>query len=222
MENSILDFKRKENLSERAYIEIKEMILSGRLKQGEAISINSMTELLGISRTPITNACQKLEFEKFLTIIPKQGVIVNTITVDDIREIYELRAAIETYSAKRAFENITEADIRILRESLEIQRRLADEKNVYGFMKEDIKFHKFLLSKYSNTEVFSVIESLYDRSFIIGLKSGERAGRLINNVQEHQVIVEALERGDKEGFIDAIEKNIINGYINLTGNYEFK
>lgn len=222
MGNSILDFKRKENLSERAYIEIKEMILSGRLKQGEAISINSMTELLGISRTPITNACQKLEFEKFLTIIPKQGVIVNTITVDDIREIYELRAAIETYSAKRAFENITEADIRILRESLEIQRRLADEKNVYGFMKEDIKFHKFLLSKYSNTEVFSVIESLYDRSFIIGLKSGERAGRLINNVQEHQVIVEALERGDKEGFIDAIEKNIINGYINLTGNYEFK
>lgn len=222
MGNSILDFKRKENLSERAYIEIKEMILSGRLKQGEAISINSMTELLGISRTPITNACQKLEFEKFLTIIPKQGVIVNTITVDDIREIYELRAAIETYSAKRAFENITEADIRILRESLEIQRRLADEKNVYEFMKEDIKFHKFLLSKYSNTEVFSVIESLYDRSFIIGLKSGERAGRLINNVQEHQVIVEALERGDKEGFIDAIEKNIINGYINLTGNYEFK
>ena len=220
-EKRTFEFKRKENLSERAYHEIKEMILNGKLQQGEVISINSMTEILGISRTPITNACQKLEFEKFLTIIPKQGVIVNAITVDDIREIYELRAAIESYSARRAFHNISEKDIKILQESLALQKKLVEDKNVHEFMKEDIKFHKFLLSKYSNTEVFSVLESLYDRSFMIGLKSGERAGRLMDNIIEHELIVTALEEEDKEKFVEAIERNILNGYINLTGNYEF-
>ncbi len=213
---------KKENLSEKAYIDIKEMILDGRLKQGEVISINSMTEILDISRTPITNACQKLEFEKFLTIIPKQGVIVNSITIDDARELYELRAAIESYSAKRAFDNITQNDIKILKESLRIQKNYVKSGNVYGFMKEDTSFHKFLLSKYNNTQFFSTINTLYDRSFLASLKSGEKSERLLNNLKEHEKIIEALENKNKMEFVEAIEINILNGYINLTGNYEYK
>ena len=214
--------QKKENLSEKAYTAIKEMIIDGRLKQGEVISINSMTEILDISRTPITNACQKLEFEKFLTIIPKQGVIVNTITIDDARELYELRAAIETYSAKRAFDNITHEDIEILKESLKTQKKHAESGNIYEFMKEDTNFHKFLLSKYNNTQFFSIINTLYDRSFMASLKSGEKSERLLNNLKEHEIIIEALENKNKMAFVEAIEINILNGYINLTGDYEFK
>ncbi|MPM14071.1 HTH-type transcriptional repressor RspR [bioreactor metagenome] len=218
----IQELQKRDNLSEKAYIAIKEMILSGRLKQGEAISINSMTEILGISRTPITNACQKLEFEKFLTIVPKQGVIVNSITIDDARELYELRAAIESYSAKRAFDNIKQSDIEILKESLKIQRKYVECGNVYEFMKEDTNFHKFLLSKYNNTQFFSVINTLYDRAFMASLKSGEKSKRLYNNLKEHENIIEALEKKDKDAFVEAVEINILNGFINLTGNYQFK
>jgi len=217
----IQELQKRDNLSEKAYIAIKEMILNGRLNQGEAISINSMTEILGISRTPITNACQKLEYEKFLTIVPKQGVIVNSITIDDARELYELRAAIESYSAKRAFDNIKQSDIEFLKESLEIQKKYVENGNVYEFMKEDINFHKFLLSKYNNTQFFSIINTLYDRSFIASLKSGEKSMRLYNNLKEHERIIEALEKKNKNAFVEAIEINILNGFINLTGNYEF-
>ncbi len=213
---------KKENLSEKAYNIIKEMIIDGRLKQGEVISINSMTEILDISRTPITNACQKLEFEKFLTIIPKQGVVVNSITIDDARELYELRAAIESYSAKRAFDNIKQEDIEILKKSLNIQKEHVKDGNVYEFMKEDTNFHKFLLSKYNNTQFFSIINTLYDRSFMASLKSGEKSERLVNNLKEHERIIESLENKNKMEFIEAIEINILNGYINLTGNYEFR
>ena len=214
--------QKKINLSEKAYMDIKEMILNGSLKQGEIISINSMTEILDISRTPITNACQKLEFEKFLTIVPKHGVIVNSITIDDAREIYELRAAIESYSAKRAFDKITQEDIEFLKDSLEIQRGHMESGNVYDFMKEDTNFHKFLLEKYNNSQFFSIVNTLYDRSFMASLESGEKLDRLSNNLKEHEDIINALENKDKEAFIDAIEVNILNGYINLTGNYEFK
>ncbi len=213
---------KKENLSEKAYIAIKEMIMDGRLKQGEGISINAMTEILDISRTPITNACQKLEYERFLTILPKQGVIVNSLTIDDIREIYELRAAIESYSAKRAFEHIFEEDIEHLRKSIRKQTEYAQNGNVYEFMREDIHFHKFILEKYNNTQFLTIINTLYDRSFMASLKSGEKKGRLLNNLEEHLKIIEALEEKNRDKFVETIEINILNGFINLTGDYQLK
>lgn len=213
--------QKKENLSEKAYDSIKEMILNETLKQGEIISINAMTEILNISRTPITNACQKLEYEKFLTIIPKQGVIVNTITIDDIREIFELRAAIESYSAKRAFESITAEDIDFLHKSLETQKKYAENNNVFEFMKEDIRFHRFLLKKYNNSQFITIINTLYDRSFMVSLKSGKKTDRMLKNLKEHEKIIEALENKNKNEFIEAIEINIMKGYVNLTGDYDF-
>lgn len=212
---------KRENLSERAYNEIKRMILQGTLEQGEVISINSMTEILDISRTPITNACQKLEFEKFLTIVPKQGVVINTITINDAREIYELRAAIESYAAKKAFYDFRQADIEYLKKSLEIQKSHVENENIYEFMKEDTNFHRFILKKYNNTQFFSIIDTLYDRSFMASLKSGQQTNRLLNNLKEHEEIIEALESRDKEAFVEAIEANILNGYISLTGDYQF-
>jgi DNA-binding GntR family transcriptional regulator len=109
------------SLTQTAYKIIKDKIVNGELKQGEAMSISAMAKQLDISRTPITYACQKLETDKFLTIVPKQGVIIHTITINDAKEIYELRAAIETYSAKRIFSTITKNDIDNLESSYIIQ-----------------------------------------------------------------------------------------------------
>lgn len=212
---------QSQNLSEEAYKAIKEKIVNGELKQGEVISISAMAEKLKISRTPVTNACQRLEFEKFLTIIPKLGVIINSITIDDAREIYELRAAIETYSAKRAFENITNEDIDYLKKSLEKQIEYINKKDIYNYMKEDTNFHKFLLTKYKNTQFFTILNTLFDRAFLIGMKSSESFDRLIATIKEHEKIILALEKKDKDAFVEAVEFNIINGYTSLTGSYEF-
>ena len=134
-----------ENLSDMAYAKIKEMILDGTLQQGQLISINRLTELLEISRTPLTSAFQRLENEKFIRIIPKQGVIVNTVTLETAREIYELRAAIETYNAKRAFPKMDNADRAALKSFLARQEACAKGNDTAGFMKEDIGFHKYIL-----------------------------------------------------------------------------
>jgi DNA-binding GntR family transcriptional regulator len=211
----------KPNLSQQAYRAIKEKIVNGELPQGVAISISAMAEALNISRTPVTNACQKLEFEKFLTIVPKQGVIINTITIDDAREIYELRAAIETYSAKRAFDFFSPEDIYYLKKSLVKQKQFIDACDIHNFMVEDTIFHKALLKKYKNSQFFSILDTLYDRAFLIGMKVSENSNRLKESYEEHNRIIIALENKDKNAFIEAIERNIISGYISLTGSYEF-
>lgn len=208
----------KDNLSVRAYEEIKKMILSGELKQGQAVSINAMAEQLQISRTPVTNACQKLEYEKLLTIVPKQGVIINTISIEDACGIYELRAAIESYNAKRVMDMMTNEDIQILKNSIKKQTAEVEAGNAHAFMDEDHYFHRYILSKNMNHELLSVINQLYDRAYMLGIKNS-LSTRLNESIEEHKHIVDALEKRDRQAFADAIEENILNGFRSLTRRY---
>ncbi len=208
----------KDNLSIKAYDEIKRRILSGELRQGQAISINAMADQLSISRTPVTNACQKLEYEKLLTIVPKQGVIINTISIEDACGIYELRAAIESYNAKRVMDMLTDEDTRILKQSIQKQAAAVEAGDARTFMDEDHFFHKYILGKNMNRELLSVIRQLYDRAYMLGIKNSLSA-RLTESIKEHRHIVEALERKDRQAFADAIEENILNGFRSLTRRY---
>ena len=204
-----------DNLSQKAYGQIKEMILEGTLQQGQLISINKLTEMLQISRTPLTSAFQRLENEKFITIIPKQGVIVNTVSLETAREIYELRAAIETYNAKRVFPKMDATDLAALEDSLARQEARSQCNDTAGFMKEDIWFHKYILNKVSNFEFMSVIDVLFERAYLLGL-SNSGHHRMEESITEHRQILSALKGENPQGFADAIECNILNGFRNLT------
>lgn len=210
-----------DSLTQKAHKMIKEKIINGELRQGEIISISAMAKKLNISRTPVTYACQKLENDKFLTIVPKQGVIINTITINDAREIYELRAAIESYSAKRGFANITKNDIAYLENSYKKQIEAVEKNNIHRFMLEDIDFHKYLLTKYENSQFFSIVNNLFDRAFLLGVESCKNPLRLKASLNEHRRIIDCLLNDDKNGFTEEIEKNILNGYTSLTGTYIF-
>ena len=208
----------QDNLSSKAYEKIKQMILSGELKQGQGISINAMADVLKISRTPITNACQRLEYEKLLTIMPKKGVVINTISLEAACGIYELRAAIESYNAKRIMEHLTEEDIKILKDSIEKQIKCEKQGDRLGFMNEDMFFHRYILEKDINFELLSVVNQLYDRAYILGAKNSE-AARMIESIEEHKYTVEMIKKKDKQAFVDAVEKNILNGFNNLVAKF---
>ena len=207
-----------DSLSTQAYDKIKRMILSGELKQGQAISVNSMATTLGISRTPVTNACQKLEFERLLTVLPKQGVLINTISLETACSIYELRAAIESYNAKRVLDKLTEKDIEILEESLKKQRKHHKESNSLLFMDEDIFLHRYILEKSVNYELLAVINQLYDRAYILGAKNSNST-RMEQSIIEHEKILSAIRNKNKQAFADAIEENIINGFRSLADRF---
>ena len=203
-----------QSLSDYAYQEIKSRILNGELHQGEAISINAISEELNISRTPVTNACQKLEYEKLLRILPKQGVVIHTISINEARGIYELRAAIESYNAKIVFPMITESDCLLLQDSIEKQRAFVLQNNARLFMEEDHRFHRFFLQKNINNELLSVINQLYDRAFMLGIMNCA-AQRLSQSIAEHESILDSIRCGDAQTFSSSVEKNILNGFSAL-------
>ena len=102
-------------LRERAYVEIKSQILAGKLPPGSAISEAELADALGISRSPVREAFQQLARDGLVEIFPKRGTFVAELTPREVREVFELRAAIESTCARLAAERATPADIENLR-----------------------------------------------------------------------------------------------------------
>lgn len=207
------------SLTQTAYTMLKQHIIEGKLRQGSVVSISAIARDLSISRTPVTYACIKLEHDKLLTIVPKQGVIINAISVVEAREIYELRAAVEFYSAWRSFDSITDDTKAALAASYEHQVACIRAGDVDGFMKEDMRFHKILLSVLKNTEFLHIIENMTEKAHLLGLESLKSAKRREENLAEHKNILDQIDNGDKAAFAQAIEMNILNGLASLTSEH---
>lgn len=219
--NEIQKYKRLKasSLSQLAYHKIKEDIMEGIFKQGELISIAALSSHFEISRTPITIACQQLEYEGFLEILPKQGVIVKSVSLSEAREVYEVRAAIEPYCARKAFSNFKEEDIRFLEESYLRQEQAVFEKDSRAFMKEDLVFHQYLLSKAENARFLAILNGIYDRLYLIGVINLEGASRLRESLVEHRGIIECLIQRDHDGYVEQTERHISTCYGALTNSF---
>ena len=205
--------------TEHAYKLIKEKIIRDELKQNTVVSILSLADELQIGRTPVTIACKKLEHESFLKIIPKQGVLINPITADDVRELYESRIAIEIFMAGKAFGFLDEKDISILEESIKKQREYCENKNPYSYMEEDTFFHRYILGKYDNKILMHMHHNLSDRIFFFGIRNSRNQERVRNAIATHEVLVTAIKAQDRTGFLKQLELHFVSGYSFLTSLY---
>lgn len=202
--------------SDIAYEKIKDMIIRGEVEQGSVVSVLYFSGLLGIGRMPIMVACQKLEVDGFLQIIPKQGLLINPVSLESARELYEARLAIESFLSERAFALLTKEDVVALEASIGRQRNLFAQKDAYGFMQEDIDFHRYILKKCPNSILLGMQQTLTDRIFYIGVKNSEHPERVEQAIDEHCRMVQAIRAGDKKAFLDATEANLIGSFQFMT------
>ncbi len=90
------------SLSERAFLEIRRMIVRLELAPGAIIREEALRDSLGLGRTPIREALQRLERDQFVTVIPRRGMYVSSIDVGDLALLYETRAILEPYAIRLA------------------------------------------------------------------------------------------------------------------------
>ena len=213
---------RKKRDSDIAYERIKDMIIRGQVEQGEVVSVLYFSELLGLGRMPVTVACQKLEVDGFLQIIPKQGVLITPVSVNDARELYEARLAIETFMAEHAFDNLIDDDVRELEESIKRQEELCNIPDPYGFMEEDTKFHRYILERYPNSILMSMHHNMTDRIFFIGVKNSEHVSRMLQSIEDHKKMVAAIRNHNKEEFLSSVAANQISGLQFVASNIHLR
>ncbi len=107
---------------EQAYSDIIDLILTRELRPGERTSVNLLADRLGLGRTPIKDAITRLQTEGVLTVVGRSGTTVKTINADEARQLFALRRVFEDYAAPEIVRNISAAEIKHLRDLLDILR----------------------------------------------------------------------------------------------------
>lgn len=208
---------RPTSQTDKAYEAIKRLILRGEVRQGEALSIFQLSEYLKLGRSPISSACQRLEYDGLVRVIPKQGVWINTFSMQETKEIYESRVALEGFFHRRAFAAYTQDDVDALKRSMERQLALGEKGDRYGYMQEDMFFHQYPMEKYTNATLREMHARLADRIVLLGVRNVASVDRVRNAIAEHERVVNAMEARDLDGLLQAVERHIMYAYIERTG-----
>lgn len=179
-------------LREIVFETLREAIISGKLEPGERLMEIQMAEEMGVSRTPVREAIRKLELEGFVVMIPRKGAYVAGISLKDITDVFEVRAALEALAAGLAAERITDAEIERLERSLVAYSEQTNQQNIDGIVETDTDFHDLLYKASRNERLLMIITHLREVIQRVRTVSLSQPGRSKDAVEEHREIVDAI------------------------------
>ncbi len=206
--------KLSKTLREEIVDILREAIIKNKLKPGTKISEMELAEEYGISRTPVREALWQLESEGFVRIIPRKGAVVATLTEEDVRNFYELRALLESYAASKSMDKITEKDVKrleSLNRKMEKAYKAGDTKELYRVHNE---FHKQLIKHCENKLLLQILDGLYQRFqrfrwYLTLLRKME------GSIEQHWHIIDALKQKDRERLTELVKDNAYYGIETL-------
>ena len=186
------------SLAEDAADRIREQILAGGFRQGEHLVEAKIAEQLNISRGPVREAFKLLRAEGLLNEEPRRGTFVVSLSADDVREIYGLRAALEGRAARliaRAHDPATIEQLRTLADAIDKAVATGDGAAV---SRADLAFHEGLCALCGNSRILEVFDR-YVPTLRALLRLDERVLRSLDEVSnQHRPFVEAIEAGEEE------------------------
>jgi DNA-binding GntR family transcriptional regulator len=199
-------------LKDQAYDTLKAMILDGKFKTGAFLSERALAIQLGMSKTPIRTALERLEQERFITISPQQGVVVREISLEEMRDHYEIRIALEGFVVQRLANRLSAAQFALLEANLDTMRRQVESDNRSYAMYADADFHLLLGGFHGNQEIVRVMRHQREKLYRVVMKLQEsHPDRIRHSLDEHRAVVEALKQGDGELAASAMLKHLNNG-----------
>jgi DNA-binding GntR family transcriptional regulator len=203
------------SLRARVFIKIENDILNGKYKPGESLTESKIASELKVSRTPVREAITQLELEGLVVYIPNKGAIVKGLSIEDIRDIYEIRIKIEGIAAKRAASNITASQLKELKEVVEFEKFYTNKGDTEQVLKLDTKFHEIIFRASGSRLLDHTLKNFHhyiQRARNLSLKDNERAKKALS---EHMAIMKAIEKGDREKADTLMKEHIINASENI-------
>ncbi len=201
-----------ENLDQKAYLILKNMIISRKLLPGDKIPQEKLAQDLGISRTPLVSALKYLEKEKLVEAIPRRGFYVRLFTKEEMISIFELREVLEGLAARRAARNISDVQINKLQNFFEQFKRQSDITNISAYAKEDRRFHNFITEIGAKEFLKSILENYNIISYSYQLISSEGLVRTPNEtIHEHLAMIDAISNKDEDLAEDIMRQHLQRG-----------
>ena len=188
-----------ENLDQKVYSILKDMIIERQLLPGQKISQEKLARDLGISRTPLIGALKFLEQDKLVESVPRRGFFVRLFSKEEMVYIFELREVLEGLAARRAAAKITDSQI------LELDgffKHFAGQTNISDYKeyaREDRRFHGFVIDIDAKEFLKSILLTTNIISFSYQVLHTEGLVRPPDDtIQEHLAVIEAIKKRDSE------------------------
>ena len=193
---------------------LRQSILTGELKPGERLMEIHLADKLGVSRTPIREAIRKLELEGLVTMIPRRGAEVAQITEKSLRDVLEVRRALDARAVELACERITPSQLEQLREACDERETKRGDANRVA--RADVALHDIILVASGNARLMQMVSNLSQQMYRYRLEYVKDGGSYERLIREHRTIYEAIRDKDPatgartiKAHIDNQEKTVI-------------
>ena len=179
-------------LVDRIYLKVKQMIFDQVLEPGQKLIQEKLASELGVSRSPLLKALQRLESELLVEQIPRRGMYVKRVEIKEIRDIFQCRAVIEGLSAKLAAKNMTPQQVQMLKACFAPFLNQAHIE-VSEYAKADRLFHHQIMKWSENAVILrlEILNNIHLRAYQAGLLRPPS-----ETLPEHFAIITALEQKD--------------------------
>ena len=197
-----------ESLGDRAYFAIRELIVTLELAPGSIVSERELQKRLGVGRTPVREALQRLEGERLVEVYPRRGIFVSNVNVLDLGVLSEVRSVLEGFAARLAAERSTDADRAAtgqLIDDLEALSATADERLLIEL---DQRIHRHVYRCTHNPFLEATLDGYYVLTLRIWFLALDRVSRLGDAVQEHRELLEAIRDGVPDRAEDAMRRHV--------------
>ena len=191
--------KRLTALAERAYTQIKQMVLDNRVHGGEYLLEEDLARTVGVSRTPVREALVQLQNEGLIAIVPRRGIRVVPLTVEDIREVHDIMQWLESQAA---FALATREDrapfVKELRRQVTDMRRALAQNDLDAWAAANDRFHIGLVASAGNGRLVRICENLLEQSQRVRMFTLRLRKPPSRTTDAHTSMLKAIEEGDGE------------------------
>ncbi|MFC2009110.1 GntR family transcriptional regulator [Chloroflexota bacterium] len=201
----------------RVFESLKQDILEGKIGPNERLVERDLVQRFGVSKTPVKEALNRLKYEGLVRGRYYRGMAVIPVSLTVLRDLYELREALEGIAARSAAVHCDAAFVEALEENIKAQEAAMDNRDFYRLNGD---FHSLIASRCNNVELRSILSALYSRHRLL-----TAASPLLNSVRsqdawvlnEHRAIVRAISTGDSAEAERVAREHARNSFARIIG-----
>jgi DNA-binding GntR family transcriptional regulator len=193
-------------LRDVVYNTLRQAILRGELKPGERLMEIQLANKLGVSRTPVREAIRKLELDGLVLMIPRKGAEVADISEKSLKDVLEVRKALEELAVQLTCEKISKAQIAELKQAAEEFKKILKSNDITQIAEADVRFHDVIYMATDNQKLIQLLYNLREQMYRYRVEYLKRPGVYPQLIQEHEEIIRQIEKREKEKSDQMVEK----------------
>lgn len=187
---------QKKTLHEEIANNLREMIMSGELREGDKIRENELCDMMGISKTPLREALRVLSAEGLIRLIPNRGSYVTTPTLEEIKEMFDVMVALEGVCARTAVEKMSDRDLKKLEDLHQELEKNFKRKDQKEYIRQNNLYHAFVQELAGNKTLNQIVNGLRQKILLYRFQSLNLPGRFEQSIAEHRSLLAAFRNRD--------------------------